>query len=96
MTISLRVLKIENADGSLMAFICTAMPEDMKKLLFPQLIASLGGLENIVDRDESSTGEESFQCVHFSWYNRYTIQVSELSYLSHFSALTLVAGRCCA
>ena len=85
----LRALKLQNLDGSLMAFICMAMPEEMRKLLFPELIASLGGSEDITDLNESSTGEEPFQCIHFSWYNRYTIQASEVLHLSHFSPLIL-------
>lgn len=59
-----------------MTFICTSMPADMRHLLFPKLVASLGGSECVVCVDDSRVGVEPFECIHFSWYNRYTSEVS--------------------
>ena len=80
-----RALKIQNSDGSLMAFICMAMPEAMKESLFPRLITSLGGQECIIDVDGLGDEDVPFDCIHFSWYNRYTPKVSGLqpSYSDH-------------
>ena len=77
-----RALKIQNSDGSLMAFICTAMPEAMKKSLFARLIASVGRQECIINVGDE---DKPFECIHFSWYNRYTPKVSGLqpSYFDH-------------
>ncbi|KAI6038319.1 hypothetical protein EDC04DRAFT_2570227 [Pisolithus marmoratus] len=69
-------LELQNDDGSLMAFICTAMPKGMKDLLFPSLIACLDGPDLFTARPSSLPAGENtpppFDCLHFSWYNRYT------------------------
>ena len=81
-----RALKIQNSDGSLMVFICMSMPGDMRHLLFLKLVASLGRKEHIME--VSCSGEEPFNCAHFSWYNRYTKLVSRAK-SSHLSSLNL-------
>ena len=59
-----------------MVFVCSAMPQDLKSLLFPTLIGCLDGpiLFNFVS-DEQDTILQPFNCLHFSWYNRYTTKV---------------------
>ncbi|KAI6043656.1 hypothetical protein EDC04DRAFT_2562469, partial [Pisolithus marmoratus] len=69
-------LELQNDDSSLMAFICMAMPKGMKDLLFPSLIACLDGLDLFTAQPSSLPAGENtpppFDCLHFSWYNRYT------------------------
>ncbi|KAI6011882.1 hypothetical protein BKA83DRAFT_4065146 [Pisolithus microcarpus] len=52
------------------------MPKGMKDLLFPSLIACLDGPHLFNTQSSSlSAGENMpppFDCLHFSWYNRYT------------------------
>ncbi|KAI6095158.1 hypothetical protein F5141DRAFT_1013813 [Pisolithus sp. B1] len=59
-----------------MAFIYTAMPKGMKDLLFPSLITCLDGPHLFSTQSPSlSAGKNTpppFDCLHFSWYNRYT------------------------
>ncbi|KIM53620.1 hypothetical protein SCLCIDRAFT_138648 [Scleroderma citrinum Foug A] len=45
------------------------MPEAMKKSLFARLIASVGRQECIINVGDE---DKPFECIHFSWYNRYT------------------------
>ena len=74
--INARGIQLLNGDGSLMAFICNAMPQDLRSLLFPSLIGCLDGpgLCNAVS-DEQDHVLQPFDCLHFSWYNRYTTRV---------------------
>ncbi|KIK14143.1 hypothetical protein PISMIDRAFT_117551 [Pisolithus microcarpus 441] len=68
-------LELQNDDGSLMAFICTAMPKDLKELLYPSLVACLDSPDLFSIQLPSPTNEnppQPFDCLHFSWYNRYT------------------------
>ncbi|KAI6002556.1 hypothetical protein EDC04DRAFT_2611820 [Pisolithus marmoratus] len=69
-------LELQNNDGSLMAFVCMAMPKGMKDLLFPSLIACLDGPDLFTARPSSLPAGDNtpppFDCLHFSWYNRYT------------------------
>ncbi|KAI6007020.1 hypothetical protein EDD15DRAFT_2124329, partial [Pisolithus albus] len=54
-------LELQNNDGFLMAFICTAMPKDLRDVLYPSLVACFDGPDLF----------SPFDCLHFSWYNRY-------------------------
>lgn len=54
------------------------MPEYLKTALMAKLTACLGDSNKLVSRD--SRDHEPFSCVHFSWYNRYTTNVSDLIY----------------
>ncbi|KAI6094720.1 hypothetical protein EV401DRAFT_1881297 [Pisolithus croceorrhizus] len=68
-------LELQNDDGSLMAFVCTAMPKDLKDLLYPSLVACLDGPDLFSIWLPSPANEnlpQPFDCLHFSWYNRYT------------------------
>jgi hypothetical protein len=60
-----------------MAFICNAMPGYMKENLTAKLLACLGGSDKLVSQD--SRRLEPFECLHFSWYNRYATDVSILN-----------------
>ncbi|KAI6118440.1 hypothetical protein F5141DRAFT_1000019, partial [Pisolithus sp. B1] len=69
-------LELQNDDGSLMAFVCTAMPKDLKDLLYPSLVACLDSPDLFSIRLPSPANEnlpQPFDCLHFSWYNRYAI-----------------------
>ncbi|KAI6101816.1 hypothetical protein F5141DRAFT_1008775, partial [Pisolithus sp. B1] len=68
-------LELQNDDGSLMAFVCTAMPKDLKDLLYPSLVACLDGPDLFSVQLPSPANEnlpQPFDCLHFSWYNRFT------------------------
>ncbi|KAI6035872.1 hypothetical protein EDC04DRAFT_2571274, partial [Pisolithus marmoratus] len=69
-------LELQNDNSSLMAFVCTAMPKGMKDLLFPSLIACLHRPDLFIAQPPSLPAVENtpppFDCLHSSWYNRYT------------------------
>lgn len=69
-----RGLDIRNTDGTLMAFVCNAMPTHLKATLSAKLIACLGEDDILVWRQGGD--ETPFEGLHFSWYNRYTTNVS--------------------
>ncbi|KIK13053.1 hypothetical protein PISMIDRAFT_119674, partial [Pisolithus microcarpus 441] len=74
-------LELQNDDSSLMAFVCTAMPKDLKDLLYPSLVACLDGPDLFSIWLPSPANEnppQPFDCLHFSWYNRYTTKVCYL------------------
>ena len=73
-----RGLQLLNGDGSLMAFVCNAMPQDLRSLLFPSLIACFDGpgfFKAVSDEDAMP-----FDWLHFSWYNRYATKVISMQH----------------
>jgi len=68
-----RALEICNSDGSLMAFVCNAMPQRLKDALVDRLTTCLTSENTFKPRD--SQDGKAYQCLHFSWYNRYTTNV---------------------
>ena len=61
-----------------MAFVCNAMPQDLRSLLFPSLIACFDGpgfFKAVSDEDAMP-----FDWLHFSWYNRYATKVISMQH----------------
>jgi len=73
-----RALRMCNVDGSLMAFICNAMPDAMRETLYDRLKASFDNLDIFQSQLPSSTNQrdDRFETVHFSWWNRYGVSVN--------------------
>jgi len=73
-----RALELRNTDGSLMAFVCNAMPDTMRETLYDRLKASFDDVNIFENRLPSSNNQrdDRFQAVHFSWWNRYGSSVS--------------------
>jgi hypothetical protein len=93
-------LDIRNSDGSLQAFITTALPEGVRDMLEHNLLACLEDSSIMEDKDTSSPtpGEKQFRSLHFSWYNRHCAQVSEgqgtfTKALFNGQRLTLLPGK---
>lgn len=75
-------LELRDLDGSLMAYICGTMPENLKLSLLKFLLLSLedeGALvrKDLDDQDRTST----FEALHFSWYNRHATRVKKFTAL---------------
>lgn len=81
--IDYRGLELRNVDGSLMAFVCHAMPKVMRETLYESLKASFGNDDIFESRLPFSVEErdERFYAVHFSLWNRYGVSVQCLSLL---------------
>ncbi|KAI0063872.1 hypothetical protein BV25DRAFT_1801482, partial [Artomyces pyxidatus] len=70
-----RALRLNCSDGSLLALICTSMPEQLKKRLTDCLLASFGGRQSLVPTDSKSVGEGfNYEALYFTWYNRHCTQ----------------------
>ncbi|KAG6379841.1 hypothetical protein JVT61DRAFT_10390 [Boletus reticuloceps] len=67
------ILDVRNSDGTLMAFICSSMPQRLKANLMANLTSAFDRQDVLYSRQVSHEGQ-LFECVHFSWYNRYTTQ----------------------
>ena len=70
-----------------MASVCTAMPQHLRSLLFPLL---MGCFEDqwlfkvqAPNMDENDSAAPPFDCLHFSWYNKYTTKVCYTSVGAH-------------
>lgn len=75
-----KALRIEGSDGSLMAFLSTAMPAALRERLTDCLLASFGGRQSLIPTDSAQAGEDyQFQVLYFSWYNRHCTRVSIFS-----------------
>ncbi|TFY78904.1 hypothetical protein EWM64_g5109 [Hericium alpestre] len=62
-------VRIENIDGSFMAFMGASMPSHLRECLYSELKACVGDL--LHDRNSEAAGEHlKFGTFHFSWYNR--------------------------
>lgn len=60
-----------------MVFVCSQMPEALKKTLLQQFYAAFDGERVLNDRDtmvEKQTPR--YECVHYAVYNRYATSVS--------------------
>lgn len=70
-----------------MAFVCTAMPQHLRSLLFPLLMGCFEDQRpfkvRAPDTDENDSAAPPFDCLHFSWYNRYTTKVCYTSVGAH-------------
>ncbi|KAH9917570.1 uncharacterized protein B0H18DRAFT_883715, partial [Fomitopsis serialis] len=73
-TIVRDVLTIRGVDHSLVASICTSMPDTMKRTLIDRLLASFNSDPFKTADANSATGERTFEAIHFSWYNRHCTQ----------------------
>ncbi|VDB87439.1 unnamed protein product [Peniophora sp. CBMAI 1063] len=70
------VFRLNNSDGSLMAWVCRAMGERMRTTLFATLQIALGRLVALQNVDSQQTGNTLFHFLvwHFSLYNRHATQ----------------------
>ncbi|KAG1879954.1 uncharacterized protein F5891DRAFT_921684, partial [Suillus fuscotomentosus] len=64
-------LELRNADGSLMAFVSTALPAHIRSTLEVNLLAALESPDLLVETDTQLHGSQTFQAMHLSWYNRH-------------------------
>ncbi|KAG1846829.1 hypothetical protein DFJ58DRAFT_843408 [Suillus subalutaceus] len=64
-------LDLRNKDGSLMAFVSTALPTHIRASLEVNLLAALGNADLLGDMDTRLPGGRPFQAMHLSWYNRH-------------------------
>ncbi|KAG1834061.1 hypothetical protein DFJ58DRAFT_627946, partial [Suillus subalutaceus] len=64
-------LDLRNKDGSLMAFVSTALPTHIRASLEVNLLAALGNADLLGDMDTCLPGGRPFQAMHLSWYNRH-------------------------
>lgn len=72
-------LRVQNDDGSLLLFVSTALPDHIRKTLRKDLEACFGNEPSLVQTDSRLRPEgetNSFQVLHFSWYNRHATKVS--------------------
>ena len=73
-------LRLQKADGSLLAFIDTSMPESMQMCLQHNLEVCFLG-PSLIPTDSSEGGTEfNFMALHLSHYNRHTTMVSTIAY----------------
>lgn len=71
-------LELRNADGSLMAFVSTALPAHIRSTLEVNLLAALESPDLLRETDTRLPGCQPFQAMHMSWYNRHCTSVSDL------------------
>ncbi|KAG2134044.1 uncharacterized protein EDB93DRAFT_1242740 [Suillus bovinus] len=64
-------LELRNKDGSLMAFVSTALPTHIRASLEVNLLAALGNADLLGDMDMRLPEGRPFQAMHLSWYNRH-------------------------
>ncbi|THH06933.1 hypothetical protein EW146_g9465 [Bondarzewia mesenterica] len=69
-------LRMDNDDGSLLAFICSAMPSAMCSSLKDNLLACFEPHASLMDTNSEDTSIPS-TALHFSWYNRHCTQGTE-------------------
>jgi hypothetical protein len=68
-------VEIQNGDGSLMAFISTALPDHLRQHLDAFLVSCLETVETLNFTDSWSNDQDShFSALHFSWYNHHCTQ----------------------
>ncbi|KAI5980361.1 hypothetical protein EDD15DRAFT_2383680 [Pisolithus albus] len=65
--------EIQNIDGSLMVFVSSAMPAQLKNRLLQSFLAAFDGGPVLDDRDTANEGRQPFPCVHYAIYNRYGV-----------------------
>jgi hypothetical protein len=76
-------LELRNEDGTLMAYICGTMPQSLRTSLLQRLLLAFEDENMLIDKDTKQDADNSFQAVHFSWYNRHATRVSRDSDLCH-------------
>ncbi|KAG1884557.1 hypothetical protein F4604DRAFT_1574409, partial [Suillus subluteus] len=64
-------LELRNNDGTLMTYICSTMLSSIRDSLLQQLLLAFEDEDLLVDKDTSQDSDNSFQAIHFSWYNRH-------------------------
>ncbi|KAG1779858.1 hypothetical protein EV702DRAFT_934861, partial [Suillus placidus] len=64
-------LELRNKDGSLMAFISTALPSHIRSSLEVNLLACLESPDLLEERNTGTHSCQPFQALHLSWYNRH-------------------------
>ena len=82
LSISRRTLRIDAIDNSLLAFVASDMPYQLKEGLTRALKTSLEASDhypNLWENVEDSERVEGFDCFHFSVYARYLTQVRRYS-----------------
>lgn len=70
-----RGLDLRNSDGGIIAFICNALPSQLRDTLEAKLSACLRDYDSVFNWSDSRA-RTPFSVLHFSWYNRYTTNVS--------------------
>ncbi|KAG2751871.1 hypothetical protein P692DRAFT_20678788, partial [Suillus brevipes Sb2] len=70
-----RQLDLRNSDDSLMVFICSSLPDRIRKNLTSALLACFDGREVLLDTVVENVLKRPFQCLHFSLWNRYVTNV---------------------
>ncbi|KAG2357933.1 hypothetical protein BDR07DRAFT_1262935, partial [Suillus spraguei] len=61
-------LDLCNSDGSLMAFVCSSLPDDIHYGLASNLLVCFDGKKKLTEK----TLSHPFQCLHFSLWNQYS------------------------
>ncbi|KAG1792384.1 uncharacterized protein BJ212DRAFT_1293258 [Suillus subaureus] len=59
-----------------MMYICRTMPSSIRDSLLQQLLLAFEDKNLLVDRDTSQDSDNSFEVIHFSWYNQHATRVS--------------------
>jgi hypothetical protein len=80
-------LDLHCKDGSLMAFVSTALPNHIRSMLEVNLLSALERPELLEEVDTQSPGCQHFQAMHLSWYNRHSTSVRARSATARFVCL---------
>jgi len=66
-----------------MAYICGTMPQSLRTSLLQRLLLAFEDENMLINKDTKQDADNSFQALHFSWYNRHATRVSCDSDLRH-------------
>ena len=91
-------LIIRGIDDSLLACVCTSMPDTLRNNLQECLLACFD-VNPLQDRDSASLSSEeaTFEALHFSWYNRHCTNARSLQIFSCKSmSISFLTGKQCA
>lgn len=69
-----RMIRINEQDGSLLALIIPTMPTSIRKHLLDNFMTVFPGKLKTTDTQAEGEGY-FFECLHLSWYNRYSTKV---------------------
>lgn len=71
------MVKVHDANGETIAFLGPQMPEELREHLFDHLECGYPGCLKETDTAKEGINNE-FGAIHYSWYNRYSTQVSHI------------------
>lgn len=78
-----KVLRVNDKNGNILFMIIPTLPQDLRLLLVAKL--SLLWPDQFKNIDSEFLGiEHLFECLHFSIYNRFSVDVSDLLILFYF------------